>query len=106
MRRHNQAILLHHACMAATRLLRTALRNVTRKPTESALIERLASVPYFPTALIPQFEKFANEQGAEFLHVVNRWLEARQTKPGRGRKARATVLAGVHAFGFTEDLSP
>ena len=94
--------LLQYACLSAARLLRTALKNSTRKPTEPTLIERLAYVPNLPADQVKKFQQFANAQGAELLKAVNRWLEARQGKPPRGKQVKGTVMAGVHVFGFTE----
>jgi hypothetical protein len=97
-----RAFLLQYACLSAARLLRTALQNSTRKPTEPTLIERLAYVPNLPADQVKSFQQFANAQGAELLKAVNRWLETRQGNPARGKQTKGTVMAGVHVFGFTE----
>ena len=101
-----RAFLLQYACLSAARLLRTALQNSTRKPTEPTLIERLAYVTNLPAQDVKSFQQFANAQGAELLKAVNRWLEARQSMPHKKRKAPGTVMAGLHVFGFTEHLKP
>jgi hypothetical protein len=95
--------MLHYACLTAARLLRTALNNSIHQATASPLIERLAYVPRLPVDLVPQFEQFANAQGAELIKAVDRWLEARQTKPTGRRLAKETVMAGVHVFGFIDN---
>jgi hypothetical protein len=100
-----RVFLLQYACLSAARLLRTALKNSTRKPTEPTLIERLAYVPNLPANQVKSFQQFANAQGAELLKAVNRWLEARQGIPPRGKQAKSTVMAGVHVFGFTENVA-
>jgi hypothetical protein len=99
-----RAFLLQYACLSAARLLRTALKNSTRKPTEPTLIERLAYVSNLPADQVKSFQQFANAQGAEFLKAANRWLEARQSTPNKKKNTQGTVMAGVHVFGFTENL--
>ena len=101
-----RAFLLQYACLSAARLLRVALQNSPRNPTEPTLIERLAYVSNLPAQDVQCFQQFANAQGAELLKAVNRWLEARQSIPHNRRKAPGTVMAGLHEFGFTEHLKP
>ncbi len=55
-----RVFLLQYACLSAARLLRTALKNSTRKPTEPTLIERLAYVPNLPADQVQSFQQFAN----------------------------------------------
>lgn len=97
-----RSLLLDFACLAATRLLQTALHNLSAKKQADALIERNAFVVNLPASQLPSFRRFTSSQGRQFIQSVDRWLESRLTTTERIQKSAGDVVAGVHVFGFVD----
>ena len=98
--RESGAALSAHVGQAILNLMGTLRANLTRSPRDEALLERAALIDDLPESLVPEFRRFAAEQGNAMTANVNRWLETRRPSTP-GRKNQRLCTAGVHVFAFT-----
>lgn len=83
-------------CLVATVLHNTS----TRRNPADRLIERLAYVPDFPIAKLPEYKHFVREQAGGLVETVHEWLESQRGHKPRMPDAPGRVVAGLHVFAF------
>ena len=82
-------------------LVATVLHNTkTGRNQADRLFERVAYVPDFPIAKLPDYKQFVREHAGGLVETVNEWLENQRGRAPRMTSARGKLFAGLHVFAF------
>ncbi len=78
----------------------TYVHNMTRTGKGGKRFERAAVNGQMPASALPEFAALLEQEGQAFLERIDKWLTARECKPGGGRSAEEqdTVRFGVGLY--------
>lgn len=92
-------IPLWYGCDEITRSLETLTNNMRSTSKSTPLVfQRTANQVEFDRAHLPLFRRFMDDQGGEFIQMLDDWMEKHRKTPNGGD----AVHASVHAFAWID----
>jgi hypothetical protein len=76
----------------------TYVHNLTRNARTPARFERAAVNDRISASALPEFRKFLNEEGQEFLERLDAWLTAHELREGKRQPDADTIRLGVGLY--------
>jgi len=76
----------------------TYVHNLTRNSRTPARFERAAVNDRIAASALPEFRKFLNAEGQEFLERLDAWLTAHEAREGKRKSDAETIRLGVGLY--------
>ena len=93
-------IPLWYGCEEVSRSLSTLTNNMqSRKRLRPPLFQRTSNQIHFSREHLPLFRRFIDDQGGEFLQMIDDWMDKHQGSVN----GKDSVHASVHAFAWIDE---